>query len=175
MNRNKVLLLVLLLASFSLAACSGQMTPPCTANCGGGGSATVSFTLVADTLPANPSILSFKVTIVGITLTPTTGTTQTFSPNPPIVVDLMRLQSDTAFLGALTKVPSGSYAVQVSLSNPVMTFLNDTSSTITANGVTCLSGFVCTVTLSAIGTPRSALSRSTRAPAVSKASRSTST
>src|SRR6266446_6743585 len=152
MNRNKVLLLVLLLASFSLAACSGPKTV-CTVNCGGGGNATVSFTLVADTLPANPSILSFKVTIVSIILTPTTGTAQTFTPNPALVVDLMRLQSDTAFLGTLTNVPSGSYTVQVSLSSPEITFLNDTSSTITANGATCLSTQVCTATLSAVGTP----------------------
>jgi len=152
MNRNKALLLFLLLASFCLAACSGPTTV-CTVNCGGGGSATVSFTLVADTLPANPSILSFKVTIDRITLTPTTGTAQTFTPNPALVVDLMRLQSDTAFLGTLTNVPSGSYTVQLSLSSPVITFLNDTSSTITANGATCLSAQVCTATLSAVGTP----------------------
>ena len=152
MNRNKALLLFLLLASFCLAACSGPTTV-CTVNCGGGGSATVSFTLVADTLPANPSILSFKVTIGRITLTPTTGTAQTFTPNPALVVDLMRLQSDTAFLGTLTNVPSGSYTVQLSLSSPVITFLNDTSSTITANGATCLSTQVCTATLSAVGTP----------------------
>jgi len=152
MNRNKALLLFLLLASFCLAACSGPTTV-CTVNCGGGGSATVSFTLVADTLPANPSILSFKVTIDRITLTPTTGTAQTFTPNPALVVDLMRLQSDTAFLGTLTNVPSGSYTVQLSLSSPEITFLNDTSSTITANGATCLSAQVCTATLSAVGTP----------------------
>ncbi len=152
MNRNKALLLVLLLTSFSLAACSGAKTV-CTVNCGGGGNATVSFTLVADALPANPSILSFKVTIVGITLTPTTGTAQTFSPNPAFVVDLMRLQTDTAFLGALTNVPSGSYTVQVSLSSPVMTFLNNTGSTITAGGVPCLNNSVCTATLTAVGTP----------------------
>jgi flagellin-like hook-associated protein FlgL len=153
MNRNKVLLLVLLFAAISLAACSGPIAGTvCTVNCGGG-NATVSFTLVADTLPANPSILSFKVTIFGITLTPTTGMAQIFNPNPSIVVDLMRLQSDTVFLGTLTKVPSGSYTVQVSLSSPEMTFLNDTSSTITANGVKCLSGLVCTATLTAVGTP----------------------
>src|SRR6266478_5609732 len=152
MNRNKVLLLVLLLASFSMAACSGPKTV-CTVNCGGGGNATVSFTLVADTLPANPSILSFKVTIVSIILTPTTGTAQTFTPNPALVVDLMRLQSDTAFLGTLTNVPSGSYTVQVSLSSPVMTFLNNTGSTITANGVPCRNNSVCTATLTAVGTP----------------------
>jgi hypothetical protein len=152
MNRNKVLLFVLLLASITFSSCSGSKTP-CTVNCGGGGNATVSLTLVADTLPANPSILSFKVSIIGITLTPTSGTAQTFNPNPSIVVDLMRLQSDTAFLGTLTKVPSGSYTVQVSLSSPEMTFLNDTPSTITANGVICLSGLVCTATLTAVGTP----------------------
>ena len=152
MNRNKALLLFLLLASFSLAACSGPTTV-CTVNCGGGSNATVSFTLVADTLPANPSILSFKVTIVSITLTPTTGTAQTFTPNPALVVDLMRLQSDTAFLGTLTSVPSGSYTVQLSLSSPEMTFLNDTGAPITANGVTCPNNSVCTATLTAVGTP----------------------
>src|SRR6266436_4792848 len=138
MNRNKALLLFLLLASFCLSACSGPTTV-CTVSCGGGGSATVSFTLVADTLPANSSILSFKVTIDRITLIPTTGTAQTFTPNPALVVDLMRLQSDTAFLGTLTNVPSGSYTVQVSLSSPVMTFLNNTGAPITANGVPCRS------------------------------------
>ena len=151
MNRIKVLLLALLVASFSLAACSGPKTV-CTVNCGGGGNATVSFTLVADTLPANPSILSFKITVVGIALTPTTGTAQTLQPSSPIV-DLMRLQSDTAFLGALTNVPSGSYTVQVTLSSPEITFLNDTGAPITANGVPCPDTFVCTATLTAVGTP----------------------
>ena len=150
MNRIKVLLLALLVASFSLAACSGPKTV-CTVNCGGGGNATVSFTLVADTLPANPSILSFKVTIVGVTLTPTTGTAQTLQPLSPIV-DLMRLQSDTAFLGRLTNVPSGSYTVQVTLSSPEITFLNDTGASITANGAPCPDTFVCTATLTAVGT-----------------------
>ncbi len=154
MNRSKSLsfLPVLLLAALSLASCSGPYKP-CTVNCGGTGTATVSLTLVADTLPPNPSILSFKVTIVAITLTPTSGTALTFQPPSPIVIDLMRLQSDTALLGSLTNVPSGSYTVQVSLSSPEITFLNDTSSTITANGVTCLSNHVCTATITSVGTP----------------------
>src|SRR5229473_2268089 len=136
MNRSKTLLPVLLLAAFSASSCSGpNSTVACfggTCTTGGGGNATVSVTLVADTLPANPSILSFKVSIMSITLTPTSGTAQSFTPTSPIVVDLMRLQSDTVFLGTLTKVPSGSYTVQVSLLSPEITFLNDTSSTITA-------------------------------------------
>jgi hypothetical protein len=152
MNRNKALLLLLLLASFSLAACSGL---PKNNTCPGGncgGNATVSFTLVADSLPPNPSILSFKVSIVAISLTPTSGTAQVLNPSTSIV-DLMRLQSDTAFLGTLANVPSGSYTVQVTLSSPEIVFLNDTASTITANGVACLSGAVCTATLAAVGTP----------------------
>jgi len=160
MNRSKALsfLPVLLLAAFSVSSCSGpNSTLACFGgNCtvvGGGGTATVSLTLVADTLPPNPSILSFKVSIGSIALTPASGTAQTFTPTSPIVVDLMRLQSDTVFLGTLTKVPSGSYTVQVSLSSPEITFLNDTSSTITANGVACLINAVCTASFTAVGTP----------------------
>ena len=159
MNRSKALsfLPVLLLAAFSVSSCSGpNSTLACFGgNCTvvGGGTATVSLTLVADTLPPNPSILSFKVSIGSIALTPASGTAQTFTPTSPIVVDLMRLQSDTVFLGTLTKVPSGSYTVQVSLSSPEITFLNDTSSTITANGVACLINAVCTASFTAVGTP----------------------
>lgn len=154
MNRIKTLpfLAVLLLAALSLSACSGPFKG-CTSNCGTGGTATVSLTLVADTLPANPSILSFKVTVTGVMLIPTSGTALAFQPTSPIVIDLMRLQSDAAFLGALANVPSGSYTVQVSLSNPEIAFLNDTGSTITANGKTCLSGVVCTATFTSAGTP----------------------
>src|SRR6266852_9037991 len=153
MNRSKALSFfpILLLASLSLASCSG-LPKNCTGTCVTGGNATVSFTLVADTLPANPSILSFKVSIVGIALTPTTGAAVTLTPATP-VVDLMRLQSDTAFLGALTKVPSGSYTVQVTLTSQEITFLNDTASSITANGTPCAAGAVCTATLAAAGTP----------------------
>src|SRR5712692_1144792 len=115
MNRSKALsfLPVLLLAAFSVSSCSGpNSTLACFGgNCTvvGGGTATVSLTLVADTLPPNPSILSFKVTIVSVTLTPTSGTAITFTPPSPIVIDLMRLQSDTALIGSLDNVPGGSY------------------------------------------------------------------
>jgi hypothetical protein len=153
MNRSKALSFfpILLLAALSLTSCSG-LPKTCTGTCVIGGNATVSFTLVADTLPANPSILSFKVSIVGIALTPTSGTAVTLTPAAP-VVDLMRLQSDTAFLGALTSVASGSYTVQVTLTSQEITFLNDTTSSITANGTSCAVNAVCTVTLAAAGSP----------------------
>jgi len=148
MNRRKkssILLVVLV----GLSACSG----PYRAGTGGGGSSTVSLTLVADTLPANPSLLSFKVSVVSVTLTPVSGTPQVFTPAAPIVLDLMRLQSDSAYLGTLMNVPSGTYTAQISLSNPELVFLNDTTSTITANGVACAAAAVCSVTFTSAGAP----------------------
>jgi len=69
----------------------------------------------------------------------------------------MRLQSDTAFLGALTNVPSGSYTVQVTLSSPEITFLNDTGAPITGKR-RAMSGHICLHCDShGVGTPRSAL------------------
>src|SRR5215467_14066103 len=144
---------MLVLASFFLTACTlHRPNGGGGGGGGGGGNATVSFTLVADTLPANPSILSFKVSVTSVVLTPSSGTAETLTPSTP-VVDLMRLQSDTVFLGTLSSVPSGSYTVQVAFSNPIVTFLNDTASAITAGSASCSSGSVCVFSFSASGTP----------------------
>ena len=145
---------VLLLAVLSLAACSGPfkggVTPP--------GTATVSLTLVSDTPPASPSLLSYKVTVLSVTLTPTTGTAFTFTPSPAPVIELMRLQSDTAFLGTLLNVPAGTYSsITVSLGSPQITFLNNTSATITnassASG-SCTVNAICTISPNAAGLPK---------------------
>ena len=131
MNRSKALSLlpVLLLAALSLTACSGPKTGLCISNCGGTG--TLSLTMVADTLPANPSLVTFKVTITGIALVTSGGTQQALSLNGSPVVDLMRLQSDTLFLGTFGNIPAGQYTgVIVSFSNPVLTFFNDTANTL---------------------------------------------
>ena len=71
----------------------------------------------------------------------------------PSVIDLMRLQSDTAFLGTLTAVPAGAYTVQVAFSNPEITFLNDTGAAITVGTASCPNGAVCAATFTAAGTP----------------------
>lgn len=150
MHRNKALFWLAFLCVFALCSCNLHRKTG--GGGGGGGNATVNITLVADTLPANPSLLSFNVSISAITLTPASGTPQTLTLATS-VIDLMRLQSDTAFLGTLTNVPAGAYTVQVALSNPEITFLNDTSSAITAGTVNCPSGSVCAVALSTSGTP----------------------
>ena len=151
MVRNKSLFFLVVLSCFSLSSCNLHRKTGGGGG-GGGGNATVSFTLVADTLPANPSILSFNVSITGITLTPASGTAQTLNPSPS-VIDLMRLQSDTAFLGTLTNVVAGAYTVQVAFSNPEITFLNDTGAAITVGTASCPNGAVCAATFTAAGTP----------------------
>ena len=157
MNRGKTLsfLPVVLLTVLSLAACSGPFkggTPP------PNGTATVSLTLVSDTPPSSPSLLSYKVTVLSVTLTPATGTAFTFTPNPAPVIELMRLQSDTAFLGTLLNVPVGNYSsITVSLGMPQITFLNNTGATITnassASG-SCTVNAICTISPNATGLPK---------------------
>lgn len=131
MHRYKALLLVLLLTAFSLSSCSGPKTA-CTVNCGGGGTGSVSVTMVADTLPAHPSLLSFQVTLTGITLTPSSGSAKTVTLSPALTTDLMRLQSDTLLLGTFPNIPAGSYTgATLSFSGAAnITFLNDTNSTL---------------------------------------------
>lgn len=152
MLRNKALFFLVLVSALASSSCTLHRPKGGGGGGGGGGNATVSFTLVADTLPANPSILSFKVSLTSVVLTPASGTAQTLTPATQ-VVDLMRLQSDTAFLGTLSSVPSGSYTVKAAFSSPEITFLNDTASAITAGTASCASGSVCVFSLSASGTP----------------------
>src|SRR6267154_1987726 len=152
MNRSKALsfLPVLLLAALCLASCSGPYTP-CTVNCGSNGNGSVAVTMVADTLPANPSLLTFQVTIASIKFTTSSGTSTTVNLNPALSVDLMRLQSDTVFLGTFANIPAAQYtSVTLVLSgNANITFLNDTPSTLSG----CLVNNVCPLSVAASSNP----------------------
>src|SRR6266567_4420269 len=153
MIRYKVLLFVLLLASMTFSSCSGLPK-----TIGGGGTATVLLTLVSDTPPASPSLLSYEVTVTQVTVTPTTGTAFTFTPNPAPVFELLRLQSDSAFVASVLNVPSGTYnSITLSLGSPQITFLNNTSATITnassASGP-CVVNAICTISPTVSGQPQ---------------------
>lgn len=131
-----------------LASCSGPPQPPCTSNCPVTGNATVSLTLFATPLIPPPdakftNLLSFSVTVVGVSLTPATGAAVNIPLNTSTyVVDLTKLQSDSAFLATIATVPAGTYnSMTVSLSTPVVTYCTQTS------GVSgCAAGSVKTVT-----------------------------
>ena len=156
MNRSNTLLFVLLLAVFSASSCSGPKgVVQCPGgNCGGNG--TLAVTMVADTLPANPSLLSFQVTIASIKFNASSGTSTTVNLNPALTVDLMRLQSDTVFLGTFANIPAGQYAsATLFLSgNANITFLNDTASTLSG----CPVSNICPLSVAASSTPVATLS-----------------
>jgi hypothetical protein len=127
MNRNKAPLLVLLIASVAAVGCSGATGGGCKVNCTVG-DATVSFTLSAVPIAPQPgtSILSFAVTLNGIKLTPASGGTDVNIPlnSATYVVDLTRLQSDSAFAGqVLANVPAGTYnQITVGVASAVVTY-----------------------------------------------------
>src|SRR6267154_80142 len=146
MNFRKVSALLLSVCAMSLVACSGKPTQPCTVNCGGGGTATLSVTFTAAPLtpPPNTNLLSFFVDVNTITLTPATGAAINIPLNATAVgVDLPRLQSDSIFLGTAATVPAGSYSgITLSISNPVVTFCTQTLGNLgcAPNSVSTISG-----------------------------------
>jgi hypothetical protein len=126
---------MLLVAVISLASCSG--TPKSGGGGGGGGNTTLSLTMT-DTLLAGTSILSFKVTVTGVSLTPSTGkpVSLTLNPTTPII-ELTHLQSDSAFLGTST-VPSGNYTgATISFSSPDIVLINQTTVALTGGTAAC--------------------------------------
>src|SRR5476649_2647773 len=107
MNHTKTLFLFVLLAAVSMTACSGLgdsggvVPPPVMGN------ATLSVTMQAKPLapPPNTNILSYSLTIGGVTLTPSSGNPINIPGS--VTLDLTRLQSDSAFLGTIS-APSGT-------------------------------------------------------------------
>ncbi len=83
---------------------------------------------MTDTPLAGTSILSFKVTVTGVSLTPSTGKAVSLTLNPTTpIVELTRLQSDSAFLGTST-VPSANYtSATVSFTSPDIVLVNQTN------------------------------------------------
>src|SRR5882762_5430999 len=164
MNRSKALpfLPVLLLVAFSSSSCSG----PKTGGGGGGtGNGSVAVTMVADTLPASPSPLTFQVTIASIKFTTSSGTSTTVNLNPALTVDLMRLQTDTVFLGLFPNIPSAQYvsATLFLSGNANITFLNDTGFTLSG----CLTSHVCPLSVAVSSNPVATVSFTVSQNAVS--------
>jgi hypothetical protein len=136
MLRKNVFRSMLLVAAISLASCSG-MPKAGGGGGGGGGNTTLSLTMT-DTLLAGTSILSFKVTVTGVSLTPSTGkpVSLTLNPTTPII-ELTRLQSDSAFLGTST-VPSANYtSATISFTSPDIVLINQTGGTLTGGTTAC--------------------------------------
>lgn len=119
------------------------------AACGGGGStttppppqaSTAPLTItVGDAPPVGVTILSLQVTITGAVLQP--GGVSLVSA--PVKFEMKKLETETAFLNSLN-VPAGTYtSINVTFSNPEMTFMNSTGATIMMGATPCTNGSVC--------------------------------
>lgn len=139
------------LVVLSLESCSHPKILYGSGSGSGPGSGQVSngafvLTLRAAPLPAsaNANLLSFRTTVLSVSLTPKDGGSVNVPLNSDLYqVDLARLQSDTVFLALSTSIPSGTYTnMVVSLSDPSVTYcLQGQGSTGCAAGsVTTLSG-----------------------------------
>src|SRR5258706_1540354 len=139
----------------SLCACSGLRQSG--GSGGGTGSATLSLSLCATppSLAAQLSIMTFRATVTGVSLTPSSasavsvglvsGTTGSY------VAEFTRLQSDSALLSAAVSVPAGTYnSLAVTFSDVLLTFCKQPSS-----GVAGCSGL-----LQVAGSARTATARS---------------
>jgi len=91
-----------------------------------------------DTPLAGTSIVSFKVTVTGVSLTPSTGKAVSLTLNPTTpIVELTRLQSDSAFLGTST-VPSANYtSATISFTSPDIVLINQTNVALTGGTTPC--------------------------------------
>src|SRR5467141_572163 len=154
MNRSKDLpfLPVLLLVAFSSSSCSGPKT---SGGGGGTGNGSVAVTMVADTLPASPSLLTFQVTIASIKFTTSSGTSTTVNLSPALTVDLMRLQTDTVFLGLFPNIPAAQYvsATLFFSGNAKITFLNDTGATLSGCPGSATSSTICPLSVAVSSNP----------------------
>lgn len=156
MKLTKPFLVLALLAAISLSACSGVPKGPCTTNCGGGGGTTaVSLVVTSDNPPSSPSIISFTTSISGIVLkNASSGATANLSLSNTQNLDLVRLQSDSAFLGVTSSVTSGTYdTATIALTSSNITFFNNTGVTITGTTSACTPNAICQLNPTAAGNP----------------------
>jgi len=142
MNSKKTLFLIAVAAIVALSSCSGQKNA-CTTNCGGGGGNSSLSITISDTPPASATVISFALPIIGITLTPSSGSAvSVFSSNPSTDFELTRLQTDTNVIATNVEVTAASYtAVNVTVAAPSGVLANAG-----ATVGSCLTGRYCSLT-----------------------------
>lgn len=146
MNRKSAVLLFVALGVVSLSSCSGPKTP-CT-DCNGGGNANLTITMY-DTPPTGTNVLSFTLPVVGMSLTPSSGSAiSVYAPASAVPFELTHLQTDSALVVSGASIPAGTYtALNITTSASSGIWINSSGSNITytlnGSSVTCLSGAVC--------------------------------
>lgn len=136
--------------AFSMSACSGVRQSG--GGGGGTGNATISLTLRAT--PPSPSahlsILAFRGTVTGVSLTPSSGSALSVGlvsgTTSSYVAEFKRLQTDSALLSTAASVPAGTYnSLTATFSDVLLTYCTQPSSGVAG----CSSGSLGQITGSA--------------------------
>ncbi|HEY6946297.1 MAG TPA: DUF5666 domain-containing protein [Candidatus Acidoferrum sp.] len=125
-----------LVGAVLLAGCGGASSPPVINP--GPQSAQVSVSLT-DAPPAGVTVFTFEVSVTGATLNP--GNVDVLAGKGPIRIEVKKLETENAFLST-ANVTAGNYtSLNLTFSNPELTFLNGTPATLAG----CASGSVCEI------------------------------
>jgi hypothetical protein len=127
-----------LLSAVLLAGCGGSYNAPVMNPGPGAQSAQVSVSLT-DAPPAGVTVFTFEVTVTGATLNP--GNVDLLAGKGPQRIEVKHLETENAFLSTAS-IAAGNYtSLNLTFSNPELTFLNGTSATLAG----CASGSVCEI------------------------------
>ncbi|MGB6198844.1 MAG: hypothetical protein WA871_15125 [Candidatus Acidiferrales bacterium] len=126
--------------SATLVGCSSH---PVTSSVGVGSvsNTTPVALLMTDSPPAGVTVLSFEVTVTSAELEP--GNVPLLTG--PATVEITRLQTETISLATLSIAPANFTSMALTFLNPTLTFENNTGASITAGGISCAVGAVCTI------------------------------
>ena len=125
-----------LLSAVLLAGCGGSYSAPVIGP--GPQSAQVSVSLT-DAPPAGVTVLTFEVTVTGATLNP--GGADLLAGKGPVRIEVKKLETENAFLSTANIVAGNYTSLNLTFSNPELTFRNDTGATLAG----CASGSVCEI------------------------------
>jgi hypothetical protein len=125
-----------LLGAVLLVGCGGASNPPAIAP--GAQSAQVSISLT-DAPPAGVTVFTFEVTITGAALNP--GNVDILAGKGPQRIEVKKLETENAFLSTANIAPGNFTSLNLTFSNPELTFLNGTGTTLAG----CASGSVCEI------------------------------
>lgn len=123
------------LIAFVLIACGGSYNAPATPP-PGAQPAQMSIT-VTDAPPAGVTVFSFEVSVTGAVLNP--GNVDLLGGKGPLRIEVKKLETENAFLSTAS-IPAGNYtSLNLTFSNPELTFRNDSGATLAgcASGSTC--------------------------------------
>jgi uncharacterized protein DUF5666 len=134
MRRITALFLGLLSAAL-LTGCGGSSSPVIGP---GPQSAQISVS-VTDAPPAGITVFTFEVTVTGATLNP--GNVDLLAGKGPIRIEVKKLETESAFLSTANITPGSFTSLNLTFSNPELTFRNDTGATLAG----CASGTVCEI------------------------------